>query len=343
MNTHILNYRRECERIDRLSASRNETTIRRSFINLINHYAEEKNLYLLEEEAIKNDKNQNIRPDGVLKDGFSAQYGLYEAKISVIIGNPPYNAHQKNYNDQNANRAYEQIDKRLKATFVEESTAQRKGDVYDMYVRFYRWAIDRLDTEKGGIVAFVSNRSFIDAKAFDGFRKLIYKDFDYIYVVDLGGNIRSNHTGKSIGNVFDIQVGVCIGFVIRTASKPNQRQKLFYYALRDEQSKEEKLDFLRSHKIENIPFESIYPDKNHNWLNLTDNDFEELTPVCSKETKNAKNKEDEKAIFKLFSNGIVTARDEWVYDFDKKNLEKKMRFFSQIYNESAVSKSLPRP
>ena len=80
MNTHILNYRRECERIDRLSSSRNETTIRRSFINLINHYAEEKNLYLVEEEAIKNDKNQNIRPDGVLKDGFSAQYGLYEAK-----------------------------------------------------------------------------------------------------------------------------------------------------------------------------------------------------------------------------------------------------------------------
>ena len=48
-----------------------------------------------------------------------------EQKISVIIGNPPYNAHQKNYNEQNANRDYESIDKRIKDTFVKESTAQK--------------------------------------------------------------------------------------------------------------------------------------------------------------------------------------------------------------------------
>ncbi|HEY9704902.1 MAG TPA: N-6 DNA methylase, partial [Allocoleopsis sp.] len=66
-----------------------------------------------------------------------------DKKISVIIGNPPYNANQQNENDNNKNREYEEIDKRIKATYVKESTAQ-KTKVYDMYSRFFRWASDRL-------------------------------------------------------------------------------------------------------------------------------------------------------------------------------------------------------
>ena len=253
------------------------------------------------------------------------------AKISVIIGNPPYNANQQNYNDQNANRAYAEIDKRIKQSFHKYSTAQKND--YDMYKRFYRWAMDRLDEKKGGIVAFVTNNSFIRGKRYDGFRKVVETDFDYIYIVDLGGNIRKNMgSGKKISNVFDIQVGVCIAFFIKTPAQPNQRQKLFYYTLKDEETKEQKLTFLKHTKIEHLPFETIYPDKNHNWLNLTDNDFEELLPVCSKQTKLARTKEKEQAIFKLFSNGVKTNRDAWVYDFDKKNLEEKAKFFSEIYN-----------
>ncbi|TAE00938.1 MAG: N-6 DNA methylase, partial [Bacteroidetes bacterium] len=101
-------------------------------------------------------------------------------KISVIIGNPPYNAHQENYNLQNANRFYTDIDRRVKETYVKRGTAQRKGDLYDMYVRFVRWATDRLNGN--GIVAFVTNRSFINARTFDGFRKEISKDFQEIWI-----------------------------------------------------------------------------------------------------------------------------------------------------------------
>ena len=66
-------------------------------------------------------------------------------KISVIIGNPPYNANQQNENENNKNREYPEIDKRIKATYIKESTAQ-KTKLYDMYVRFFRWASDRLRT-----------------------------------------------------------------------------------------------------------------------------------------------------------------------------------------------------
>jgi predicted helicase len=78
-------------------------------------------------------------------------------KISVVIGNPPYNANQLNENENNKNREYPEIDQRLKETYIATSTAQ-KTKLYDMYARFFRWASDRVD--ENGIVAFVSNSSF---------------------------------------------------------------------------------------------------------------------------------------------------------------------------------------
>ena len=72
-------------------------------------------------------------------------------RISVVIGNPPYNANQANENDNNKNRAYPRIDDLIKRSFVKLSTAQ-KTKVYDMYARFFRWASDRLN--ENGVLAF---------------------------------------------------------------------------------------------------------------------------------------------------------------------------------------------
>jgi predicted helicase len=110
-------------------------------------------------------------------------------KISVIIGNPPYNANQKNENENNKNREYPFIDKRIKETFIKYSTAQ-KTKVYDMYSRFYRYAMDRLD--RNGVLAFITNRSFIDSRTFDGFRKCIQDDFSNCYIIDTKSDVRSN-------------------------------------------------------------------------------------------------------------------------------------------------------
>ena len=69
--------------------------------------------------------------------------GQNEKTISVILGNPPYNANQQNENDNNRNREYPAMDQRIKETYIAESTAQ-KTKQYDMYKRFIRWASDRL-------------------------------------------------------------------------------------------------------------------------------------------------------------------------------------------------------
>ena len=105
-----------------------------------------------------------------------------EKPISVVIGNPPYNANQQNENDNNRNRQYPDIDRRISETYISASTAQ-KTKQYDMYKRFIRWASDRLADD--GIVAFVTNRAYLDTRQDDGFRQLAATEFSDLYILDL--------------------------------------------------------------------------------------------------------------------------------------------------------------
>jgi predicted helicase len=250
-----------------------------------------------------------------------------EAKISVIIGNPPYNANQQNENDNNKNRTYPFIDKRIKETFIAKSTAQ-KTKVYDMYARFFRWAMDRLD--ENGVISFITNRSFIDSRTFDGFRACIQQDFDDVYIIDLHSDVRANpKIAGTSHNVFGIQTGVAMLFLVKKKAKTRTRCNIFYYELDDFWKTPEKLDWLRENSFETIDFKRITPDKNHNWINLAEeNDWESLMPVCDKEVKNGKGGN---AIFELYSLGVVTNRDEWVYDFNTKSLTNKVNFFYDFY------------
>ncbi|MBE2261162.1 MAG: N-6 DNA methylase [Burkholderiaceae bacterium] len=256
-------------------------------------------------------------------------------KISVVIGNPPYNANQANENDNNKNREYPQIDQRIKATYIAESTAQ-KTKLYDMYARFFRWASDRLN--ENGVLAFVTNRSFIESRTFDGFRKTVAQEFADIYVVDLGGDVRANpKLSGTKHNVFGIQTGVAISFMVKkvSATKDKRLARVHYLRRPEMETAEEKLSFLASHPMRGLDFEEVQPDKTHNWVNLTSNDFETLMPLASKETKAAKTAGKERAIFKLFSLGTSTNRDEWVVDFDLRALGTRMKWFCEAYAQAA--------
>jgi len=250
-------------------------------------------------------------------------------KISVIIGNPPYNANQLNENENNKNREYPDIDKRIKETYIKESTAQ-KTKLYDMYARFFRWASDRVD--ENGIVAFISNRSFIESRSFDGFRKIVGREFNEIYVVDLGGDVRANpKLSGTKHNVFGIQTGVAISFLVKR--KKTQGCRIFYARRPELETAEEKLAFLGDAKLPKITFEEISPDANHNWINLTQNDFESLIPIASKEAKAAASPAGERSLVRLFTLGVNSGRDDWMFDFDKMALASKLHFLLEKYHE----------
>jgi predicted helicase len=248
-----------------------------------------------------------------------------DRKIAVVIGNPPYNANQLNENDNNKNREYPEIDKRIKDTFIHYSTAQ-KTKVYDMYARFYRWAMDRLDNN--GIIAYITNRSFIDSRTFDGFRKCIQNDFDFAYIIDTKSDVRANpKIAGTTHNVFGIQTGVAIMLLVRKANRDKKAQcNIQYFTLTDEMRKEEKLQWFAENNIKEIPFTHIQPDKNNNWLNIADNDFESLLPLIG----------EQKTIFKLKTIGISTNRDEWVYDHNLLNLNNKISYFINMYNQLLI-------
>jgi predicted helicase len=108
------------------------------------------------------------------------------------------------------------------------------------------------------------------------------------------------------------------------------KAKIFYFTLQDEQTKDEKLNWFERSRFETIPFDHITPDQKANWINLTDNDFDSFLPLIDKEVKAGKSQE---AVFQLFSSGVKTQRDEWVYDFSKKALIERMKYFVEVYQE----------
>ena len=252
-----------------------------------------------------------------------------ERKISVIIGNPPYNANQQNENDNNKNRAYERIDARIKQTYIKASTAQ-KTKLYDMYARFYRWASDRLTED--GVLAFITNRSFIESRTFDGFRKMVAQDFNEIWVIDLGGDVRANpKLSGTKHNVFGIQTGVAICFLVR--KKGLAGCTIRYVRRPEDETAEDKLSWLGGADLRALGMMEVKPNARHDWLDTESiGGWAEMLPIADTKTKGSTERSKERSIFKLFSLGQATNRDDWAYDFSRAALSKKIQYFQKEFN-----------
>ncbi|WP_374332058.1 type ISP restriction/modification enzyme [Aestuariivirga sp.] len=244
-------------------------------------------------------------------------------KISVIIGNPPYNAWQDNYNSRNPNRPYRRIDERIAATYIKRGTAQNKNSVYDMYTRFFRWASDRLHDD--GIIAFVTNRNLIEKLAFDGFRRAVADEFKEIWLMDLGGDVRANpKLSGTKHNVFGIQTGVTITLMVKNRKQQDRR---IYYAGRPEfETADEKLSFLGASTLAKMVRREIEPDQQANWLNQSANDFLKL--LCAVPPRRISKVA---SLFSVTSNGLQTKRDEWVYDYEEEFLTAKILTLTEAY------------
>ena len=257
-----------------------------------------------------------------------------KAPMFVVIGNPPYNVGQINENDNNKNRKYETMDARVKDTYSQDSKATTKNKLSDPYVKAIRWASDRIEDE--GVVAFVTNNSFLDGVAFDGMRKHLADDFNAIYILDLGGNVRKNpKLSGATHNVFGIQVGVSINFFLKSRDNANSQTEIFYACVDEFWRKEDKYRHLNSKKhYQNIEWKPITPDQRYTWLTEgLHAEFETFIPIGSKVAKAAKD-EDGKAIFSLYSLGVATSRDILAYSFDLKLLQERVHTFIEIYNST---------
>jgi predicted helicase len=253
-----------------------------------------------------------------------------DAPIYVVIGNPPYNAGQVNENDNNKNRKYPAIDKRVQETYVKDSTATYRADLSDPYVKAFRMASDRLLSRGEGVVCYITNSGFLDGIAFDGMRKHLRKDFDRITVIDLGGNVRRNtKLSGTTHNVFGIQVGVNITMMEHHADREDGYVR--YTRMDEFWTRHQKY-----HELERLgdAFHCNYTDVADNSKNLwltegMADDWDELIPLGSKAEKRTNAPS---TVFRSFSAGVLTGRDRWVYAHDKVELKRRVQESSAEYN-----------
>ena len=266
----------------------------------------------------------------------NAQVAKRQLKKSffVIIGNPPYNTAQQDANENNPNPKHDYIDKKIHQTYVKYSKAKLKSKLYDPYVKFFRWATEKLNNREG-VICFITNNSFITGKSFDGMRKQLLKDFSLIYHLDLGGNVYKNpKLSGTKHNVFGIKVGVGITFLVK--SKKRKDSTMFYGRVKENLTRYEKEDLLIEFVENKESVQSIFPSQTqlmgNGFLDLTgsigDEAFGEgYIPLFDEENSN-------NGIFLNQFPGINTARNAWVYDHIryKFRLKNKMEKTIQSYN-----------
>lgn len=184
-----------------------------------------------------------------------------------------------------------------------------------------------------GVIAFVSNGSFIDGNAADGLRKCLVDEFSKLYVYNLRGNQRTSgeqsrrEGGKIFGSGSRTPVTICV--LVKDPSHTGEAV-LHYRDIGDYLSREEKLDIIaREGSIAHTEWEVIVPNEAADWINQRDEKYDTYQPIGDKKTKGKPNTP---GVFQLYSRGLATSRDAWVYNFSVRAVEDNVRRMIEFYN-----------
>ena len=299
--------------------------IEQEFYTATNRYVPYEGLCLVDTFELAEDREQLelFTPDNTARAEKQKETPMF-----VVIGNPPYNVGQLNENDNNKNREHTAMDTSIKDTYAKDSKATLRSQLYDPYIKAIRWSLDRID--EAGVVAFITNNSFIEVLAFDGMRKHLAADCDAIYILDLGGNARKG-LKVSNANVFGIRVGVSINLFVKKKEKSSESANIFYYRTDDLWNRERKFDFLVEYQhIHAIPWQSIQPDFRYTWLTEgLHAEFDDFIPMGTKAAK-AQKGEARDVIFKTYSNGVKTNRDAWACNCNRDALTENMNRMIEV-------------
>ncbi|WP_310381468.1 type ISP restriction/modification enzyme, partial [Flavobacterium sp.] len=231
-----------------------------------------------------------------------------DAPVMVVMGNPPYSVSSAN-----------------KSKWIESLTADYKKELNerniqplsDDYIKFIRFGQHFIDKNGSGILAYISNNSFIDGIIHRQMRKHLLESFDKIYILDLHGNAKKKEVcpdGSPDQNVFDIMQGVSINIFVKTGKNKNE-DLAEVYNFNSFGKRDEKYNFLNENNLKNILWNKINPTKNE-YLFIEQNNIESL--------KYKESLFGVQELFQLGSNGVQTKRDNLFIDFYYDNLSKKI-------------------
>lgn len=263
------------------------------------------------------------------------------APIRVVMGNPPYSVGQENANDNNQNQKYPKLEERIAKTYAAHSTATLKNSLYASEIKALRWASDRIEGE--GVVAFITNGSFIDGNTADGLRKCLTQEFSYLYVFNLRGNQRTagELSKREGGKIFGSGSRNTVAIVLMVKDPKHRGDcELYYHDIGDYLDREEKLAIIAAlGSIEALDkgvdlgdghglrrWQRIIPNEAGDWINQRNPEFEGFVALGDKGDK------DSATIFETYSRGVATSRDDWAYNFSRSALEANMRRMIENYN-----------
>ncbi len=277
----------------------------------------------------------------LLPDNSERRTAQKERDIRVIVGNPPYSAKQTASNDNAQNISYPNLDMSISDSYAKASSAINKQDLYDSYIRAYRWASDRLaHNDSAGVVAYVSNAGWLEGTATDGFRKCLAEEFSKLYIFHLRGNTRtSGETArKEGGQTFGSgsRAPIAITILVRNP-KAVDKGNIYFHDIGDYLDRKAKLSIVRTFKsISGISeadgWRKLVPDESFDWVNQGSKDFFKHFPIGDRKGV---------ALFQKYGPGLVSNRDAWVFNSSTSQLEINATRMITNYNDLLSRKVTP--
>ena len=241
------------------------------------------------------------------REGTEANVIKRDCPVMVMIGNPPYSISSQNNGEWITN---------LIADYKKDLNERNIQPLSDDYIKFYRLGQYYINKNGEGILAFISNNSFINGVIQRQMRKSLLESYDKIYILDLHGNTRKHETcpdGSKDENVFDIMQGVSINIFVKTGKKQNNTlAQVFHHEIYG--TRQDKYNTLDSLSWSDDCWQEVFPEApNYFFVHKDDsllNEYEKGFKI------------DE--LFHLCSSGITTSNDALLMDFTKENLIEKL-------------------
>jgi len=243
-----------------------------------------------------------------------------DTPVMCVIGNPPYAVSSTNKGDwiQNLLKDYK------------KDLNERKINLDDDYIKFIRYGQHYIDKNGEGILAYISNNSFIDGITHRQMRKSLLESFDKIYILDMHGNSKKKEAapdGSIDQNVFDIMQGVSINIFVKTGNKKKTNLGNVYhsefYGKRDN-----KYNLLNKNTFSSLKWTQLENNK-PNYFFVKKN-FEEIEKYNSGIQLSL--------LFKVFSTGIETKCDDITVAFDQNKITKTISDFEGLNEEELLLK-----
>jgi len=226
-------------------------------------------------------------------------------RVLVVMGNPPYSPKAKG-GTLFINQKLQDYCRGLGVEYE-----KKKGVLQDDYVRFMRLAQWKIEQTGKGVVAFITNNSYLDGLIHRSMRKVLLDTFNSIYVLNLHGSVSASSAPHGDENVFDIVQGVAIAIFVKDGSDLHGR--IHYSDLTG--SRENKYSYLVGNTVGSTKWQDVVPRAPEYWLKAKDyNGSDDYYSWPSVED-----------VFPLRTSGVETEKDHFVVSFDRDTLLRRLQ------------------